>query len=61
MQFCLAEPRVPSTVTGTAKKGELDVNLRALREPIDAGLLADAQTVLAAVKDQTWPSGNWKE
>jgi len=60
MQFCLAESRIPSTVTGTAKKGELDANLRALREPIDAKLLADGQTVLAPVRDQTWPSGNWK-
>ena len=61
MQFCLAETRIPSTITGTAKRGELDVNLRALREPIDAGLLADVQAVLAPVRDLTWPSGNWRE
>ena len=59
MQFCLAEKRIPSTITGTAKKGELDVNLRALQEPIDEGLLADVRAVLAPVADVTWPSGNW--
>jgi aryl-alcohol dehydrogenase-like predicted oxidoreductase len=60
MQFCLAEERVPSTITGTAKRSELQANLRALREPIDAQLLADVRAVLAPVTDQTWPSGNWR-
>lgn len=60
MQFCFAEQRIPSTITGTAKRDELEVNLRALREPIDAALLADVRAVLAPVKDQTWPSGNWR-
>jgi L-galactose dehydrogenase len=60
MQFCLAEERVPSTITGTAKRGELEANLRALRVPIDAQLLADVRAVLAAVADQSWPSGNWR-
>lgn len=60
MQFCLAETRILSTITGTAKRGELDVNLRALREPIDEGLLADVRAMLAPVKNQTWPSGNWR-
>jgi L-galactose dehydrogenase len=59
MQFCFAEDRVPSTITGTAKRDELEMNLRALREPMDMQLLADLRAVLAPVKDQTWPSGNW--
>lgn len=61
MQFCHAEGRIPSTITGTAKRGELDANLRALREPPDPALLADVQAVLAPVRDRTWPSGRWKE
>jgi L-galactose dehydrogenase len=60
MQFCLAEPRIPTTLTGTAVRSELEVNLRALPEPIDRDLLADVRAVLAPVKDLTWPSGNWK-
>ena len=60
MQFCYAQTRVPCTLTGTAKRSELEVNLRAMREPINEQLLADVQAVLAPVKDRTWASGNWK-
>jgi L-galactose dehydrogenase len=60
MQFCFAENRIPTTLTGTAKKPELEMNLRAMREPIDRQLLDDVQKVLAPVKDRTWPCGNWK-
>ncbi len=60
MQFCFAEKRIPSTITGTARRDELAVNLRAMTEPIDAALLADVQKVLAPVRDLVWPSGNWK-
>ncbi|MBY0514890.1 MAG: aldo/keto reductase, partial [Gemmataceae bacterium] len=31
LQFCVAEGRIPSTITGTAKPDELAANLRALR------------------------------
>jgi L-galactose dehydrogenase len=60
MQFALAAPRVASTLTGTAKRAELEVNLRALSEPIDLGLLTDVLGVLDPVRDRTWPNGNWK-
>jgi L-galactose dehydrogenase len=60
MQFAYAEARVPCTLTGAARKSELDVNVRALAEPIDAALLADVMAVLDPVRDRTWPCGNWK-
>ena len=60
MQFCFTEGRIPSTITGTAKRSEFDANLRAMREPIDAQLLADVRKVLDPVKDRVWASGNWK-
>ena len=60
MQFCFAEGRIPSTITGTARREELAVNLRAMTEPIDRELLADVLKVLEPVKDTVWPSGNWK-
>src|SRR5688500_12952809 len=60
MQFCYAQKRVPCTLTGAARKSELDVNLRAMREPIDESLLADVMKVLDPVRDATWASGNWK-
>jgi L-galactose dehydrogenase len=59
MQFCFAEHRIPSTITGTARCDELAVNLRAMAEPIDRALLAEVEAILAPVKDLTWPSGNW--
>ncbi len=58
MQFCFSEKRIPSTITGTAKKAELDANLRAMQEPIDPTLLADVLGVLQPVRDLTWASGN---
>jgi L-galactose dehydrogenase len=60
MQYCFAEDRIPSTVSGAATRDELRTNLRALTEPMDAALLADVQAVLAPVRNQTWPSGKWK-
>ena len=60
MQFCLAEPSIPSTVSGAATVDELNTNLRALATPIDPQLLADVRAVLAPVRDRTWPSGKWR-
>ena len=60
MQFCYQQPRIPCTLTGAARTGELDVNLRAMREPIDLLLLTDVMKVLDPVRDWTWASGNWK-
>lgn len=57
MQFCFAEERIPSTITGTAKRDEFQRNLAAMTEPIDQGLLAEVQAILAPVKDWTWQSG----
>lgn len=60
MQFCFAQDRIPCTLTGTARKSELEVNLRAMAEPIDQQLLTDVLKALSPVKDMTWPSGKWK-
>jgi L-galactose dehydrogenase len=57
MQFCVAEGRVASTVTGTALRGELERNLTAIAKPLDQELLAEVQSVLAAVRNRSWPSG----
>ncbi len=58
MQYCYGESRIPSTITGTAKRSELEANLRALATPVDAGLLEDVRAVLEPVRDGVWPSGN---
>lgn len=57
MQFCLAQPRIASVVTGTAKADELQRNLAAVGAPPDAQLLADVQAILRPVMNRSWPSG----
>jgi L-galactose dehydrogenase len=59
MQFCFALKQIPCTLTGTARKAELEVNLRAMQEPIDQALLADVMKVLDPVRDWTWQSGKF--
>lgn len=54
MQFCYGEPAIPSTITGTAKRSELDANLKALATPIDPELLADVRAVLEPIRGATW-------
>jgi L-galactose dehydrogenase len=61
MQYCLAEPRIASIITGTARAGELAVNLKALTTSPDQGLLGEVQAILAPVRNETWPCGNWRE
>ncbi|WP_435019905.1 aldo/keto reductase [Tundrisphaera sp. TA3] len=58
MQFCVAEARIASTLTGTAKRDELERNLAAIERPIDPELLASVQAILAKVRDRSWPSGH---
>jgi L-galactose dehydrogenase len=60
MQFCYAQKGIPCTLTGAARKSELEVNLRAMTEPIDQALLADVMKVLDPIRDWTWACGNWK-
>ena len=58
MQYCYGEARISSTITGTAKRGELEANLQALATPVDAGLLKDVRAMLEPVRDSTWASGH---
>lgn len=60
MQFCLAEGRIPTTISGAARAAEVEANVRALATPVDEHLLADVRAAFAGVKDVTWPSGNWR-
>ena len=61
MQFCYAQERITSTITGTARAGELQTNLTALSTPIDWELLREVQEILAPIMNETWQSGNWRE
>ena len=59
MQFAYSQRRIPCTLTGAARKSELDVNLKAMTTALDMGLLTDVMKVLDPVRDRTWPSGKW--
>jgi len=61
MQFCMAEKRIPSTISGASTLGELRANLSACVEVADPELLAEVDVYLAAVRDAVWPCGNWKD
>jgi L-galactose dehydrogenase len=61
MQFAYSQRRVPCTLTGAARKSELEVNLKAMTTPLDLGLLTDVMKVLDPVRDWTWKCGNWKD
>lgn len=60
MQFAYAQKQIPCTLTGAARKSELETNLRAMTAPIDQQLLADVMKELDPVRDWTWACGNWK-
>jgi L-galactose dehydrogenase len=60
MQFCFAQKQIPCTLTGAARKSELEANLNAMTAPIDQALLADVMKVLDPIRDWTWKCGNWK-
>jgi aryl-alcohol dehydrogenase-like predicted oxidoreductase len=60
LQFVLREPRIPVTLVGMSSAAEVDSNLSALDRPLDEELLAQVLKMLDPVKDQDWPSGNWR-
>jgi aryl-alcohol dehydrogenase-like predicted oxidoreductase len=59
LQYVLQQPRVPCTLVGMCSVAEVDTNLQALDMTINAGLLADAQKLLAPFADIEWGSGSW--
>jgi L-galactose dehydrogenase len=59
LRFVLREERIASTLVGMSSIAEVNTNLRALDEPLDLELLAEALKVLEPVHNSEWPSGNW--
>ncbi|QEL14485.1 aldo/keto reductase [Limnoglobus roseus] len=57
MQFCYGEAAIPSTITGTAKRSELDANLKALASPVDEVMMKDVRAVLEPIRDHVWSTG----
>jgi L-galactose dehydrogenase len=57
--YVLQDTRIASTLVGMSNVREVDVNLRALQEPLDQQLLTEIQAFLAPFRDIEWPSGKW--
>lgn len=57
MQFALAEPRIHTTLVGTANPANLRKNVAWLEAPLDKELLADVLAILAPIHNQSWPVG----
>jgi L-galactose dehydrogenase len=57
LRFCLDQPDVASTLVGLSSREHVERNLKCMEMRIDRELLAEIATVVAPVKDLTWPSG----
>lgn len=57
LQFAVANPRIPVTITGMATPQQVQQNLQIIEEPLDEELLADVLEILAPVRNLTWMSG----
>lgn len=57
MQFAMADPRIATTLVGTANPDNIAMNVRWIEEPVNRALLGKALEMLASIKDQTWVVG----
>jgi L-galactose dehydrogenase len=60
MEFCFAERRIPSTISGASNLAELAANLAAIDEMPDPAFLTEVETILQPAIDYSWPNGNWQ-
>lgn len=57
IQFAVSNPQIASTLVGTANPDNIAKNAAWAQEPLDEELMAQIQTMLAPVRNQTWRSG----
>jgi L-galactose dehydrogenase len=57
MQFALANPRIATTLVGTASPINITKNAQWIEEPIDRQLLAKVQEILRPIQNETWIVG----
>ncbi len=54
LQFSLANPRIHTTLVGSANPANMENSVRWMEEPIDTQLLAEVRDILAPIHNQTW-------
>ncbi|MCD6290306.1 MAG: aldo/keto reductase [Anaerolineae bacterium] len=57
LQFSLSNPRIHTTLVGTANPENIRKNVRWIEEPIDEELLAEVREILKPIANRTWPVG----
>ena len=57
VQYSVREPRIATTLVGSASPQNMLDNVAAVAEPIDETLLAEVLEILKPVHDSTWTSG----
>jgi aryl-alcohol dehydrogenase-like predicted oxidoreductase len=57
MQFALGNPRIATTLVGTASPTNIAKNAQWIEQPIDRQLLAEVQEILRPIQDETWIVG----
>ncbi len=57
LQFALANPRLHTTLVGTAKAENIRLNVRWLNEPLPESVIAEVRALFQPVHNLTWPSG----
>lgn len=57
MQFSVAQPRIATTLFGTANPENVIRNVASLTQPIDQLLLAEVQEILKPIHNVTWVQG----
>jgi aryl-alcohol dehydrogenase-like predicted oxidoreductase len=57
VQFSVTNPRIATTLVGTADPANIRRNVEWLDQPIDRTLLAEVQRILSPIRDRTWIVG----
>ena len=57
VQFAVRQPRITTTLVGSANPQNMLDNIAAINEPIDERLLSEVLEILKPVHNVTWPSG----
>ncbi|MBS1851496.1 MAG: aldo/keto reductase [Acidobacteria bacterium] len=57
MQFAVANPRIATTLVGTASPTNISKNVQWIQEPLDQALLGKVQDILRPIQDETWIVG----
>jgi L-galactose dehydrogenase len=57
IQFAIANPDIATTIVGSADPHEIENDVAWAEQPLDLNLLAEVESILAPVHNQTWQSG----